>query len=571
MLNQAGYLLCLAAIITSIQPVQAQTYTLETVIEPASDLSSGTPVWTVDIKKSGEAVRRNRAISPDTDQLRDDQCELPAQYTGRWATVAIGPEDQHVIFYPEASGTFGEILLVQPGCNYEFLKVAFPFASDITFSKDNRLFASLSLPERGVVEIDVNAPENHTALSGVPYVFDFLSYSTEEFLFVRTRNGLGKISLANGSFELLPGPAPRSPLSGNVVDGTQSTVYFHAAGSTLIQSIDLATGVSETALQLDPNGEYLPHSEIDGLIAADDDGFYFRQHKPNRLFKVDRNGKCREIASSSFSMISDIQFVKDSPSGSIYVAHAGGLSRLAIKDTNIYDVQVTPPNGSDQPIALSQVDGLVTVTYWDRFEVRNLARSTLAVRLGQIRNTTDIQIAMPSKDIAILSSGFLLQAFHLSQMEEEIQAFTLGSPLYSMEVGSSGKNLLGLSGYNGNVLQLGAFEGTPPVFTFPEGKPIVYFDQLQDPTDMAVMADGRIAIPEYENRRIVAVDLDNQTVDILGDNLPFATQVRSKLSTSRDNPVRITISDDGDIYFASRSEAAIYRLNRKSTSPTASP
>jgi sugar lactone lactonase YvrE len=271
----------------------------------------------------------------------------------------------------------------------------------------------------------------------------------------------------------------------------------------------------------------------------------------NAIIEVNvATGAVRTIIDGPLAAPSDIAIVRDGAQEWLYVADTFSLKRVDLTTGHVESLARLWENDWTLGTHIAARDSTVVVGSWATQSIQILDRHS-GGRTAFVENMGLVQDVLMLPDGSVLYAQFFPgQIFRMNRKGGERVMVTgnLNGPTGLAQ--GPGSSVYITETIGGRLLRLDMDTQTlTPIAT-----------ALQNPEGLAVMKDGRIAVAEVGKHRLIAVDASSGEIEVLRDNLPIGLALTHTLVPLIVIPTGVAVDADGNVYFSSDLENAIYRL-----------
>lgn len=280
----------------------------------------------------------------------------------------------------------------------------------------------------------------------------------------------------------------------------------------------------------------------------------------NAIVEVNvETGEVQTILDGPLAAPSDLSVFQEGGREWLYVADTFSLKRVDLASGEVESVARLWENDWTLGSHIAVRDTTVAVGSWATQSVQILDRQS-GGRIAFIENMGIVQ------DVLLLEDGTVLYALlvpgQIVRMNRKGGARVV--------VASDLKGPTGLAQGPGNtvyITEAGAGRLLRLDLDSLQVTPLA--SDLVEPEGLAVMKDGRIVVAEVGKQRMIAVDPGSGEIEILRENLPIGLALTATPVPFIVIPTGVAVDAEGNVYFTSDLENAIYRLSPgKPTSQT---
>ncbi len=454
--------------------------------------------------------------------------------------VAVGPDGT----LAWTASHVGAIVARAPGGKVKILATGLNGANSINFASDGRLFATTIFAGDALYEIDVKGKqpaakilEGLGGLNGFEVADNNLLYGPLFF-----RGKIVSINLETGSLK-------------DVADGftVPAAVNLDSQGNIIVVDIETGevtrvnrdTGTKELIAQLEP--------PLDNLAIDKNDRIYVSNTAFNRITEIDPStDTIREIVQGGLSSPGGIALIEDQGQPAILVSDFWG-HRLINAETGVISMPESERRVSGSIHIDATDDFYILSSIWPFSGIQLVDRSegTIAASLGGFGAPYDVDVLDNGNLlVADFATGQLIETSQNQNAPRRLIAQGLGGPIAM--VGADEDSVYVSETTSGVISQI----------SLSDGRRTVAWEGLNQPEGIALDAKGRLIIAEVGARRIIAIDLDAQSVEVVAANLPlglggWATMPRPFL------PTGVAVDKLGAIYVTSDIDNALYKISHR--------
>jgi len=443
----------------------------------------------------------------------------------------------------------GEVRARRPDGEIVTLASGHPGFNSLAFAPDGRLFATTVFLGDALYEIDTSGErparlvaENLGGLNGFDFGPDGKLYGP---LF--SQGKVARVDVETGDVEVI---AEGFAVPAAVNLDSQGRVYVVDTARGEVIRIDPESGAKTRVAKVEP--------AIDNLAFDGEDRLFLTNMADNAIIEVDlATGAARTHMAGPLSIPADVAFVDGVRGPTLLVPDAFAFRAVELPGYEVLEIarmfgdELHFPlfvAANDQHMAVSGlgIAGLSpgSVQLFDR------ARGQSQAVWDDFEAPQDLLFeASGALLVAEFESGELVRLDPHAPEDREVVWRGLAGPV-GLAWGESG-SLYVTEHRSGEVSRLHLSDGTRDVVA----------QGLALPEGIDVFPDGRIAVAEVGARRIVAIDPHTGAVQVLRDGLPIGLAVPEALPAPG-IPTGVAVVDDGELYFSSDLETALYRLTR---------
>ena len=442
--------------------------------------------------------------------------------------LALGPDGTLVW----TSTPFGIVHVLRPGGKVERLATDLPMINSINFTRDGRLFAAQVTESGGnLYELDVTGQtEPRMVLQDLPGLNSF-EIDDNDMLFGPLQWG-GKIIRIDLRTAAVSDVATGFARPVAVNFDSQGNLYAVDYLSGEIIRVDPESGGKQIVATVNP--------PIDNLAIDRDDRLYIAQPCGNGIREVDtRTGGIRQVARGSIGMPGGAILMERNGRETLLVA---GMLCQNFIDTETGEFEALPRQGE---------------TIWSGWlDISNdtLVMSSLA--FGQLQ-WLDAETGKPRKTL----SGFQAPYAVKIMPDDSVWMAEHGTGRILRLTEKDGEDpevvLDGLAGpieflvFQETKLYVSESDaGRVSMHDLDSGERVIAVDNLDQPEGIDRLADGRLLIAEVGARRLIAVDTDTGTIEVIAENLPIG--LPPFMGTAKTFlPTDVIVNPNGIIYLVS--------------------
>jgi sugar lactone lactonase YvrE len=260
-------------------------------------------------------------------------------------------------------------------------------------------------------------------------------------------------------------------------------------------------------------------------------------------------GEVQTILDGPLAAPSDLAVVQEGDREWLYVADTFSLKRVDLQSGRVESVARVWENDWTLGSHIDVRGDAAAVGSWATQSVQILDRKS-GGRIYFIENMGIVQ------DVLFLEDGMVLYALYTGEI---IRMNRKGGARTVVAKGLTGPT--GLAKGPGNTVYVTeTLAGRLISVDLGSGAVTELVTDLSEPEGLAVMRDGRVAVAEVGNERMIAVDPSSRVVEVLRDQLPIGLALTATPVPLIVIPTGVAVDAEGNIYFTSDLENAIYRL-----------
>jgi len=436
----------------------------------------------------------------------------------------------------------GKVFARKPDGRLLTLAEGLPGMNSLAWNGEGRLFATQVFLGDALFELDPsgqNPPrkimEGMGGLNGFDFGADGKLYGPLWF-----RKKIARVDVDAATLEVIA-DGFGTPAAVNFT--SQDTLYAVDTERGHVYRVDIRSGEKELIAEVAP--------AIDNLAFDADDNLYITNMADNAVIAIDtETGEARTIVSGALAVAGDIAM---SDSGAIYIADLFA-ARMVDPDTGeVAELGRVFASDIDYPLSVSVANGHIAFAAVTAGAIHVFDEAT-GQSLGIHHGFTTPAEAMVLSDGAVLVTEYARGAIVRVDRDD-------WSKRTDLVVGLAGPAMMVLAndGFvyvsereGGRILRINAQTGEHA--TIAEG--------LSAPEGFDFAPDGRIVVAEVGAQRISAIDIESGKSTTIMSGLPIGFDAPDG-APAIFIPTGIAVDADGDIYYSSDIDVAIYRLKKR--------
>lgn len=336
--------------------------------------------------------------------------------------------------------------------------------------------------------------------------------------------------------------------------GTPAAVNFTSAGE--LYAVDTERG---HVYRVDTtNGDKTLVSEvapaIDNLAFDADDNLYITNMADNAVIAIDREtGEARTIVSGALAVAGGIALAVEDGEEVLYVADIFALRKVDIRDGTVTEVARVFAAEIDYPLSVKVSNGRIALT--------GLTGGAVQILDQQSGESLDLhhEFAAPSDAVALADGDVLVAEFERGAIVRVDG--NDWSNRTDITTGLSGPAAISF-GADGFLYVSENLGGSISRLNIDTGEHIAIAQGLSKPEGFDFMPDGRLIVAEVGKQRLVAIDMETGKRSIIKDKLPIGFE-GPEGAPSIFIPSGVAVAENGDIYYSSDVDVAIYKLTKR--------
>lgn len=296
---------------------------------------------------------------------------------------------------------------------------------------------------------------------------------------------------------------------------------------------------------------------IDALAIDSRNQLFVANPVDNSIHRIDRlSGRSTRVLRGRLSLPGGLSIADAGEEQMLYLADHFAFRTINLRNGAVADIARAPLDPLRLPANVN-VSGAGTkyayLSSWYSGTVQRIDRRTgrAPILFGNF-NTPMHAIDLPGNAILVAEygEGRLVKAFGRDGAERQVLAEGLGGPVALARVGREA------------VYVSEELTGTVSLVSLETGERRIVARGLHQPEGIALLASGRLVVAEVGARRLVEIDPADGRVRVILADLPIGLPAPAGLPNSF-VLTGVAVSREGDIYFSSDLESAIYRVSRR--------
>ncbi len=437
----------------------------------------------------------------------------------------------------------GKVYARKPDGTLLTLAEGFPGMNSIAWTDDGRLFATQVFLGDALYELDPggeNPPrkimEGMGGLNGFDFGPDGKLYGPLWF-----KKQIVRVDVDAATLDI-------------VADGfaTPAAVNFNSKGELYVVDtqaghvyrVNVETGEKTLVSEVAP--------AIDNLAFDNNDNLYITNMADNAVIAVDtQTGDSRSLVSGVLAVAGDIAFGGTDDDHSLYVADLFALRKVDPANGSVSEMARVWASEIDYPTSISVANGRIALAGMSVGAVQLFDQKT-GKSLGLHHGFTTPTDAVPLADGSLLVSEYARGAIvHVNgdKWDDRTDLVTgidrpsmmklVGEKLYLSENGSGIVSLIDIA----------------------SGDRTIVAEGLSDPEGLDITADGKLIVAEVGAKRMISIDLESGEKTVIKDGLPIGFEGPDTAPPIY-IPTGVAVAPNGDIYYSSDIDVAIYRLKK---------
>jgi sugar lactone lactonase YvrE len=422
------------------------------------------------------------------------------------------------------------------------LATGLPGINSIAFDARGRLFATQVFLGDALYELDVQGQrpprkilENVGGLNGFDFGPDGLLYGPLWFrgTVVKVDVDTGALTQVASGFQI--------PAAVNFDSRGNLWVVDTARGEVV--KVDVTTGGKQVVARVRPS--------IDNLALDSRDRLFISNMADNGIYEVDTTtGQSRTVVEGRLAIPGGLALVEEQGREVLHVADVFAYRTVDARSGEVTDRARMQADVLEYPMSARASARHVLLSSWFSGTVQKVERASgrsVAMLHGFSAPHDALELEDGSLLVAELGTGRLLRVSGGEGQERTAVAEGLGGPM--------GLALAGPA----SVYVTEVVAGRVSEIDLATGQRRTVAEGLSGPEGLAVDARGDIIVAEVGQRRMVAVEPRSGRVRVLAEDLPVGLPGFPGVPPGY-IPTGVEVSRQGDIYFTSDLENAVYRL-----------
>lgn len=461
---------------------------------------------------------------------------------GQADDMEVGP-DNNLVYTGIMTGKVYSLDLNDPHAKPQIIANEPPGPNPIAFRADGRLYNALTFYGDALYEIDpkgVKEPrliiKDMGGLNGFDFGPDDKIYGPLWFKkqLVRIDADSGKIEVVADGFG--------TPAAANF--DSKGNLYVLDTHRGEVVNVDYKTGAKKVVAQLQPG--------LDNLAFSPDDRMFVSNMDNAGIYEVNVNdGTTRTVVEGKLPMAADIDYANDAGRETIYVAGIFGLFKIDVATGELHEIVRQERDEFSHPVNVNVSGTELLVTSWESgmFGIFDRASGKMtSLRKG---------LAVPHDAVALDADNFLVSSGKENNLLRVPRDTALAPEVFAQGLEGAGPMVrVGDAVY---VSETAA--GKISRISLIDRSRTVIADNLRSPEGIDVLPDGRLAVAEAGDRRLLIIEPETDAKTIVADNLMIGVPEVAGLPGWI--PSGVTVSPKGDIYLSSDMETAIYRFRKQ--------
>ncbi|ABS64408.1 NHL repeat containing protein [Parvibaculum lavamentivorans DS-1] len=419
-----------------------------------------------------------------------------------------------------------------------------PGLNSLAWTDDGRLFATQVFLGDALYELDPSgeaAPrkimEGMGGLNGFDFGPDRKLYGPLWF-----KKQIVRVDVDAGTLEIVA-EGFKTPAAANF--NTKGELFVVDTEAGHVYTVETATGEKTLISEVAP--------AIDNLAFDNEDNLYITNMADNAVIEIDTStGEARTIVSGTLAVAGGIAFGNTDADAGLYVADLFALRKVAPEDGSVTEMARVWSSEIDYPLSVTVANGTIAVAALTAGAVQVFDQeSGESLGLHHGFTTPADAIALPDGDVLVseYARGAVVRVDGNDWSKRNDLATGLGGPAM-MKLDGSGH--LYVSEHQG---------GSIARIDIESGERTVVAEGLSAPEGFDVTPDGRLVVAEVGAKRIVIIDIKSGEKVTVKENLPIGFE-GPESAPAIFIPTGVAVAPNGDIYYSSDIDVAIYRLKK---------
>ncbi|MEX2249013.1 MAG: hypothetical protein WD671_05220 [Parvibaculum sp.] len=323
---------------------------------------------------------------------------------------------------------------------------------------------------------------------------------------------------------------------------SKGNLYAVDTAAGHVYRIDVASGEKTLISEVAP--------AIDNLALDADDNLYITNMADNAVIAIDTDtGEARTIVSGALAVAGDIEM---SDAGTLYVADLFAARMVDPASGEVTELGRVFASEIDYPLSVSVANGRIAFAALTAGAVHLFDEQTGA-SLGIHHGFTTPAEALALSDGSVLVTEYTRGAIVRVDGDD-------WSNRTDLATGLSGPATMKL-GLDGSLYVSERTGGRISRVDLESGESTVIAEGLAEPEGFDIAPDGRIIVAEVGAKRISAINPAGGEPTVLKSDLPIGFEAPDG-APDLYIPTGIAVAANGDIYYSSDIDVAIYRLKK---------
>ncbi len=469
--------------------------------------------------------------------------------TGK-VTIAVGAPDgeaDDVAFGPDGTMVWtampsGEIRALQKDGSIVVVASGLPLINPIDFTTDGRLFAGQIGFDR-LHEFDVTGETAPRLVAeGIGHLNSFEITDDDELYGPLSEIGtVARVDIETG--EVSPVVEGHEMMSAVNLDSTGLIYAVEWAGGR-IWRIDPATGDADVVTRLEP--------PLDNLAIGSDDSIYVTQPARSAVVRIDpASGETSDLVPGNFSMPSGLTLVSHEGREALVVADDLGFRMVDTETGLVWTIidlaEFIDPYSATNVAANDNVMVFTDVARSRVFSFDRQANSITHTWAGLDDPYGVVLLGDGDPLVAEFGTGKVVRLSQDTEQSREVVADGLGGPV--------GMVLLDEQ----TLYVTEALSGAVSSIDLATSAKTLVVEDLQQPEGITVFSDGRLAVVEVGEQRVITVDPGTGDIAELATNLPIGRTVPNTPAPVH-APSGITAGEGDVLYLTSDQDQSVLKL-----------
>lgn len=438
----------------------------------------------------------------------------------------------------------GKVYARKPDGTLLTLAEGLPGLNSLAWTADGRLFATQVFLGDALFELDPTGStpprkimEGMGGLNGFDFGPDGKLYGPLWF-----KKQIARVDVDAGTLEIVA-QGFRTPAAANFNSKGELYVVDTEAGH--VYRVDIENGEKVLVSEVAP--------AIDNLAFDGNDNLYITNMADNAVIAIDTDtGEAKTIVSGVLAVAGGIALGNTAEDTDLYVADLFALRKVSTADGRVSEMARVWSSDIDYPLSITIANGRIAVAALTAGAVQIFDQSS-GQSLGLHHGFTTPAEALVLADGSILVSEYARGAIvHVDAND--------WSKRTDLATGLGGPAMMKLDG-NGKVYVSENTSGAISLIDIESGERSIVAEGLSAPEGFDITAQGHLVVAEVGARRIVSIDMENGEKTVVKADLPIGFEAPAS-APAIFIPTGVAVAPNGDIYYSSDIDVAIYRLKK---------
>lgn len=436
----------------------------------------------------------------------------------------------------------GKVYARKPDGTLLTLAEGLPGLNSLAWTEDGRLFATQVFLGDALYELDPsgeNSPrkimEGMGGLNGFDFGPDGKLYGPLWF-----KKQIARVDVDAGTLEVVAEDF-KTPAAANF--NSKGDLYVVDTEAGHVYRVNTDTGEKTLVSEVAP--------AIDNLAFDNDDNLYITNMADNAVIAIDTNtGEARTLISGVLAVAGDIAFGEDGKE--LYVADLFSLRKVDPADGTVTEMARVWSSEIDYPLSISVANGKIAVAALTAGAVQIFDEKTGdSLGLHHGFTTPADAIALPDGDVLVseYARGAIVRVNGADWSNRTDLATGLKGPAM-MSLDDAGK-LYVSENTGGTIMRIDVETGERTLVA--EG--------LSAPEGFDIAPGGQLIVAEVGTKSIVSIDIETGEKTLVKSDLPIGLEAPES-APAIFIPTGVAVAPNGDIYYSSDIDVAIYRLKK---------